>query len=81
LFVEVTNFPNGRVLVNAQAASGEIEVRIADDGIGIPAKALPHIFEPFNQGERKVERSEKGLGLGLAIAKQYVGMWKCTEAV
>ena len=43
-----------------------------DDGIGIAAELLPHVFELFTQGERSPDRSQGGLGLGLALVKSLV---------
>jgi PAS domain S-box-containing protein len=48
---------------------GEIAVDIADTGIGIPAEALPHIFNAFEQGGAEVTQQFGGLGLGLAICR------------
>ncbi len=50
--------------------SGELAVR--DTGVGIPAGMLPHVFEPFRQGEAGSARQHEGLGLGLAIVRQLV---------
>jgi signal transduction histidine kinase len=45
-------------------------LRVADTGRGIDADILPTLFEPFVQGEQKLDRSEGGLGLGLALVKR-----------
>jgi two-component system sensor histidine kinase KdpD len=59
-----------RVVANAQVAPGEIEVRIGDDGPGIPADAIHGIFDKFvtGHGATRADGSQ-GTGLGLAIAK------------
>ena len=49
--------------------AGQVTISIHDAGEGIPVALLPHIFEPFRQGD---EQSRGGLGLGLAIARQLV---------
>lgn len=50
------------------AADGEwVDLRVADDGIGIPAELLPRLFEPFVQGKQAIDRAAGGLGLGLAL--------------
>jgi CheY-like chemotaxis protein len=49
-----------------------VEVRVADNGIGLEAQLLPHIFDLFTQGERTPDRSQGGLGLGLALVKSLV---------
>lgn len=48
---------------------GACEVRVKDQGIGIPEQALPHIFNAFEQGGAGITRQFGGLGLGLAISK------------
>lgn len=49
-----------------------LELTIRDDGQGIVAEALPHIFDRFKQAESSLTRSHGGLGLGLAIARHLV---------
>lgn len=50
-------------------SAGVVEVEVKDTGAGIDPSLLPNIFEPFVQGERTLGRSERGLGLGLALVK------------
>jgi CheY-like chemotaxis protein len=51
-----------------------VGVKVRDTGIGIPASALPHIFEMFSQVNRPIERKVGGLGIGLALVKGLVEM-------
>ena len=58
---------------------------VSDDGIGIPAKDLEHIFERFYQVEGHLSRKHGGMGLGLSMAKEIVElhggrMWAESEA-
>jgi len=62
----------GKIAVNAQATHNEILVQIIDQGIGIPAEALPHLFQKFYQINGSDTRTRGGLGLGLYITKQIV---------
>jgi signal transduction histidine kinase len=62
----------GTVTVSAGREDGSAVVRVTDNGEGIDASFLPHVFEPFRQGSAKTMRS--GLGLGLAIVKQLVDL-------
>jgi signal transduction histidine kinase/ActR/RegA family two-component response regulator len=62
----------GQVEALLARSCDQIEISIQDDGPGIPAELLPHVFDPFWQQERAVRRREGGLGLGLAIARHLV---------
>jgi nitrogen fixation/metabolism regulation signal transduction histidine kinase len=59
----------GRVKVEIQSVEGEIEVRVVDDGVGIPPEVLPRIFEPH------FSTRSSGTGLGLAIVRRLVEGW------
>ena len=64
--------PGGHISVSARTVGRGLEVRVADDGIGIAAEFLPHVFDRFRQGDGTSTRNHPGLGLGLSIAKQLV---------
>jgi len=53
-----------------ERGSGELEVRVRDTGIGIPASHVSAIFESFRQLETGLSRNYPGLGLGLAVAQK-----------
>lgn len=59
------------VRVSARAAAGRIKLSIADEGVGIPAADLPHVFDSFFRA-RHGDRVPPGTGLGLAIARGMV---------
>jgi signal transduction histidine kinase/CheY-like chemotaxis protein len=50
----------------------EVQVLVRDNGIGIDAALLPHVFDLFVQGERSPDRAQGGLGVGLALVKSLV---------
>ena len=62
----------GRVAVTIAPVENQLEVIVNDDGEGIPADTLPHIFERFRQGDNSTRRRHGGLGLGLAIVRHLV---------
>jgi CheY-like chemotaxis protein/anti-sigma regulatory factor (Ser/Thr protein kinase) len=64
----------GRITLTLAREAGEVVVRVADTGMGIPADALPHLFEPFMQVARTLDRAQGGLGLGLTLVKRLVEM-------
>ena len=62
----------GRVSVEVTREPGALVLRVRDNGKGIPAGELPHVFEPFHPGDRLMTRTEGGLGLGLSIVRYIV---------
>jgi two-component system CheB/CheR fusion protein len=48
------------------------EIRIRDSGVGVAPDILPRIFDPFVQADSSLDRSQSGLGLGLALVKSVV---------
>jgi len=62
----------GTVTVTTVKRLGEIEVRVCDTGMGIPADELPRLFQRFFRTERATTAAIPGTGLGLAIAKAIV---------
>ena len=64
--------PGGHVSVGLDASGNSTRVTVRDGGRGIDPAFLPHIFEPFRQGDTGSTRAYSGLGLGLAICKQLV---------
>ncbi len=66
--------PRGNVTVDARLRDDGVEISVADTGIGIPADALPIIFERFRQVDSSTTRSYGGVGLGLYIVQRSVEM-------
>ncbi|HEY5955396.1 MAG TPA: ATP-binding protein, partial [Polyangiaceae bacterium] len=63
----------GRVSVHLEQTSPTLAtLRVSDNGAGIAPDTLRHLFEPFVQADRTLDRSRGGLGLGLALAKGIV---------
>src|SRR5208283_1594138 len=59
----------GHVWLTGERQGGEIEMSVRDTGIGIAAEYLPHVFEMFSQAAPALERSQGGLGVGLALVR------------
>ena len=55
--------------LTAKVQGTEAVVTVEDTGIGIPAEALPRLFEMFSQVDRNLDRAQGGLGIGLALVK------------
>jgi PAS domain S-box-containing protein len=64
----------GRVELTVQRHGDEIAIRVSDTGIGIEPEALPRMFQMFSQLRPALERSEGGLGIGLALVKGLVSL-------
>ncbi|WP_313632729.1 hybrid sensor histidine kinase/response regulator [Massilia timonae] len=59
----------GSLVLSARIESGLVRVAVRDNGQGIDPPILPYIFDLFIQAERTPDRSQGGLGLGLALVK------------
>ena len=72
----------GRIAVNVCATDGDAcaELRVTDNGIGIPRELLPRVFDLFAQAERSLDRSQGGLGIGLTLVRSLVEMHGGTVA-
>ena len=73
--------PGGRVSVRAEVSDDYVRVEVSDNGQGIAADFLPHVFERFRQADASTTRKAWGLGLGLSIAKHLVELHGGTIAV
>ncbi|MBE9507384.1 MAG: hybrid sensor histidine kinase/response regulator [Chloroflexi bacterium] len=59
------------VTVSGRVTDGWIEVLVQDEGVGIAAEEIPHLFERFRQINRE-QMEQQGVGLGLAITKELI---------
>jgi signal transduction histidine kinase len=62
----------GRISIEAVADPEHVCVKVTDNGIGLNVDDIPHLFDIYVQAERSTERSNGGLGLGLALVKSLV---------
>ena len=61
---------NGTIWLSAEQSGAECILRVKDTGVGITPELLPCIFDLFTQAERSLDRSQGGLGIGLALVQQ-----------
>ena len=66
--------PGGSIDFTIRHAGDAVEFHVRDSGRGIPAEAVPFIFERFRQADARMSRDHGGLGLGLSIARSIVEM-------
>lgn len=69
--IKYTN-SGGKISVSLAVTPTEVITTIADTGIGIPEEALPHLFSKFYRVSNKLQKAQKGTGLGLYIAKAII---------
>lgn len=63
--------PGGRIGVRVQAGD-DVTIIVEDTGVGIPPDFMPFVFDVFSQGPQGLDRSAKGLGLGLPLVRNIV---------
>jgi len=66
--------PGGRIQVVGERQGAEVVLRVRDNGEGMDASLLPHVFDLFVQGRRGMDRSQGGLGLGLSLVRTLVAL-------
>ncbi len=65
--------PTGsQIFIDVRKDGAGVLVKVIDQGIGIPADAIPELFQKFSQVDSSMTRAQKGTGLGLYISKQIV---------
>ncbi len=64
--------PKGTITVSVGSDGHHASLAVKDTGVGIPADVLPTIFDLFVQGERSLDRSQGGLGIGLTLVRRLV---------
>jgi PAS domain S-box-containing protein len=70
--------PEGEIRLRATCSADTVTFSVADNGIGIPPDALEEVFAMFSQVKSAQDRSEGGLGIGLALAKGLIHLHRGT---
>jgi signal transduction histidine kinase len=65
---------SGNIVLRMEVRGDQMMLIVQDDGIGMTAELQARVFDLFSQGKRTSDRSEGGLGLGLALVKSLVGL-------
>jgi PAS domain S-box-containing protein len=63
---------NGNISLHVDLSSEEIVISVKDDGIGLEPQSIPRVFDMFSQVKSAIDRSEGGLGIGLALVKGMI---------
>jgi PAS domain S-box-containing protein len=66
--------PGGRIVLAVTVDDDQVQVAVSDNGVGIAPEVLPYIFDLFTQAERTPDRSQGGLGIGLALVKSLIAL-------
>jgi signal transduction histidine kinase/ActR/RegA family two-component response regulator len=66
--------PGGRIMLAVTVEDERATVAVRDNGVGIAPEILPYLFDLFTQAERTPDRSQGGLGIGLALVKSLVAL-------
>jgi PAS domain S-box-containing protein len=73
--------PGGRIALSLASTASTVVIGVRDNGIGIDSLLLSHVFDLFTQAERTPDRSQGGLGIGLALVKTIVNLHGGTVSV
>jgi signal transduction histidine kinase/ActR/RegA family two-component response regulator len=73
--------PGGEIRLRTRPQGAHAVLSVSDNGAGITAELIPHVFDLFVQSERTLDRAQGGLGIGLAVVKRLVEMHNGTITV
>jgi CheY-like chemotaxis protein len=71
----------GHIELTVRREASRVAIAVSDTGVGIAAEALPEVFEMFTQVGRNRDRSQGGLGIGLALVRRLVELHGGTVTV
>jgi PAS domain S-box-containing protein len=70
----------GCIRITLRADAAEVVLSVADSGLGIATRLLPHIFDLYTQADRTLSRADGGIGIGLTLVRQLVELHGGTVA-
>jgi CheY-like chemotaxis protein/anti-sigma regulatory factor (Ser/Thr protein kinase) len=65
---------DGKIAIRLYRRDDRAVLEVADTGIGMPPDLLPRVFDLFSQGQRSIDRSASGLGIGLTLVKRLTAL-------
>ena len=66
--------PGGDIRIRTFTDNGQAAIEVSDNGVGISPEFLPKVFDLFAQNDRSLDRSQGGLGIGLAVCRKLIDM-------
>ena len=72
---------NGEIIINVYENGDKVYIDTKDNGIGIPTKDIPHLFNKFYRASNVVNNTKQGYGIGLYLIKQYTEKMNGTISV
>jgi CheY-like chemotaxis protein/two-component sensor histidine kinase len=66
--------PGGNIRLAVRRQDSELAISVTDDGVGLSPELMPVLFDLFVQGDRSLDRSQGGLGIGLSVVKRLIEM-------
>lgn len=69
-------YPQGKISIILANDNKNLQIMVADSGIGIPEKEQPKIFSKFFRATNAIETKAEGTGLGLFVVKSYIEAWE-----
>ena len=69
---------NGQIIVEVDNSDQYVEIKVSDDGPGIPKEQIPFIFDRYHIGDKRISLDNNNTGLGLAIVKKILEIHNVT---
>ncbi|MFZ9045842.1 MAG: ATP-binding protein [Cyclobacteriaceae bacterium] len=73
--------PEGKIIISLETNGCNLFLKVDDDGVGIPKKELPYVFDRFFQARNATQTEDSGTGVGLSISKEIIELHKGSISV